>query len=746
MNPGLIEIDCRVTYARSENGAKGSEWLISPGAAVRCPADGPRIALGAPLADGGLIPLNFAASTAMDGPLTLAATVMIPVNGRTSFTIPLVQFAARRSNATAANLSSNQVGVTAGPGFRAVVSTSEPNLWHTTVADPAFRQDLHGAVRNEPEQIFDARQLSALPVELVPIVPSLKVRINHEAAFSTDRLAWTTTAEIRSENAPGLHARAACRPQAEHRLDLHRGGRGGTACARGRTGNTVTLFLRDRAAATQDSILNGSMPVELGKDMVLPEVSVVDATVTDARVLLTPDSRLDLTVVGQSPEAAGARLRDERSDERATVRSRELHLAPGASLPRVRVTRRTENPRVTSATVIRPRVSGMAEVTTYIQAMGTNHRGEPIEILIPREIASKATIGGGFQEPIRHYVDGAVGVVLQTASGNDPANLHVNWIQTPDGETWSVPFLRAANAETSESFLFLEGPLLWQPSRSSAVRPAESRAAGMDETAPSDHGKLSRLEIDRGRALELDARSTQLGPKTAATRAVLHASGTVARPSVLGSTFFLLDELDEPALRILWPKSAIVRAAFADGHRVTPIPAEDGQIAIPIRADGHKHRVAIHWSESTNSPLSMLGKVAEQIPVSAVHSAPTALLAVSVPPEFHLFVPAGFQELEPQAFANECDAIASAEAEPAADSESQWAESRSFNADAGRRMLGRITLKTPSPAIEFWAFRTALLSIPLAVSVFALVMIVLTRLVRWGAAACWLIGNRFGWR
>jgi hypothetical protein len=204
------------------------------------------------------------------------------------------------------------------------------------------------------------------------------------------------------------------------------------------------------------------------------------------------------------------------------------------------------------------------------------------------------------------------------------------------------------------------------------------------------------------------------------------------RPA-LGSTFFLLDQLDEPALRILWPKSAIVRAAFADGHRVTPIPAEEGQIAIPIRADGHKHRVAIHWSESTNSPLSTLGKVAEQIPVAAVHSAPTALLAVSVPPEFHLFVPAGFQELEPQAFANECDAIASAEAEPAADAASQWAESRSFNADAGRRMLGRITLKTPSPAIEFWAFRTALLTIPLAVAVFALVMMVLTRLVRSGA-------------
>ena len=157
------------------------------------------------------MPLKFALLSKPDGPLTLGVKLMIParavpVLGRPPhFVIPLVRFVGRTGTG-GLKLVSNQVGVTAVPGYRAAVSTNEPNLSHTAAADPAFRQEWRGGGRKEPEFILESRGLSALPVELVPLVPSHKVRISDEARFSADRL----VVEDDGRNPRGECARPSC--------------------------------------------------------------------------------------------------------------------------------------------------------------------------------------------------------------------------------------------------------------------------------------------------------------------------------------------------------------------------------------------------------------------------------------------------------------------------------------------------------------------------------------------------------
>ena len=307
------------------------EWMIPAAAVAQAAGDDFRIARGTPTADGRWVPLKFALLAKPEGPLTLGVKLMIPVRavpvlGRPPhFVIPLVRFAGR-SGAGGVKLVSNQVGVTAIPGYRAAVSTNEPNLSHTAAADPAFRQEWHGGGRKEPEFILESHGLSALPVELVPLVPSHKVRISHEARFSTDRLLWKTSAEIRVENAPAFVHLLHVDPRLKIESISIQEDNVERLVRYSRSGEDVTLFLRDRAAATQDLVLSGSMPVELGREMKLPTVSLVGATITDARLLLQPDAQVDLAVMnGPQPAARAAR----RTGRRTRI-APDARVSPGA--------------------------------------------------------------------------------------------------------------------------------------------------------------------------------------------------------------------------------------------------------------------------------------------------------------------------------------------------------------------------------------------------------------------------------
>ena len=104
-----------------------------------------------------------------------------------------------------------------------------------------------------------------LSLQLAAVVPTHKVRLMaHEARISPDRIQWQTTAEIRTENAPAF----------VHVLRVDRRLKIDSISVReddverlvrfSQSGDEVTLFLRDRAAATQDLVLTAHMPLEPG--------------------------------------------------------------------------------------------------------------------------------------------------------------------------------------------------------------------------------------------------------------------------------------------------------------------------------------------------------------------------------------------------------------------------------------------------------------------------------------------------
>jgi hypothetical protein len=727
VSPELIEMDCRVTYAASRGEFDDLEWMIPAAAVARASGDDFRIARGAPTADGRWAPLKFALSARPEGPLTLGVKLMIPVRavpvlGRPPhFVIPLVRFAGR-SGAGGVRLLSSQIGVTAVPGYRAAVATNESNLSHTTAADPAFRQEWHGGGRKEPEFILESHGLSALPVELAPLVPSHKVRISNEARFSADRLLWKTTAEIRVENAPAfvhlLHV--------DRRLNIESISIQEDNVERlvrySRSGEDVTLFLRDRAAATQDLVLSGSMPVELGREMKLPTVSLVGATFADARLMLQPDAQVDLAVInGPKPLAA---VREEPGDDRALRRTREYLLAPDAALPQVRITQRTERPRLTSVTVLASEGPQMVDVGVYLRFSGTRGEEGPFEITIPQELAARSKIVANVEKQVRRHADGTFGVLLEAHSANEPV-VQIHWLQALRGETWTIPSLSATNAATSEAVLLISDSIAWRPGRDFHVA-----------TSPPDAPEWMRRWLPAGQTFNswksaegvpanwVLTRTSATPARQAAAR-IYVSLALSADGSKLGSLFVLVQQQSEPTLTIHWPHSAVLRAALLDGQPVQPISEKEGRLAFPVGPEGRTHRLAIHWAVAAGRPLSTAEKVSEEIPLPIDLDAKTMLLAVSIPSGFRILSPASFQAIGPSLFADESRAIATPQGQTTGDEGASPAAAPSFASGVGHRLLGQLAITQNSTSIEFWTFRESLVTIPVAIGVFAVVFVVL---------------------
>jgi hypothetical protein len=726
LSPELIEMDCRVSYAANQNALDGLEWTIPAAAVARASDDGFRIARGTPSADGHWAPLKFALLNKPNGPLTLGIRLMIParavpVLGRPPhFMIPLVRFSGTSS--AGVKLLSNQVGVTAIPGYRAAVWTNEPNLSHTSSADPAFRQEWRGGGRKEPEFILDSRGLSALPVELVPLTPSHKVRISHEGKLTADRLTWKTTAEIRVESAPAFVHRLRVDPRLKidsisiQEDDVER------LVRYSRSGQDVTLFLRDRAAATQDLVVSGSMPLELGHETKLPTVNLVGATITDARLLLEPGPQVDLAVIDAPPPATA--LRDEHDEQRALRRTREYLLIPDAPLPSVRVTQRAELPQVASVTVLTPDSSKAINVGVYLRLAGARSDEGPFEITIPQELAQRSTIIANVDKQVRPHADGSLGILLEARPAVEPI-VQIRWSQTPDRETWQLPSLTVTNAAPTESLLLVADSVAWRPDRDSRVALQVAVVPEwMRRQLPDGQIFNSWTSAERNAAIWILIRSADAPVRKAPARVYANVA-LAADGSTLGSLFLLVEQQSGPVLSVRWPAAAVLRAALLDGKPVQPVSEKNGQLAFALGPERRVHRLAIHWFRTNGPPLGPVAMVSEEIPTPIDLDSKTILLAISVPPQFRPLAPASVEPLGPNLFADETKTIVTV-GEPTAGVEAIGPEpAPTFTSGTSNVLLGRLAVDPNFTAIRFRVFRTSFVTIPLALATFVLTIAVL---------------------
>jgi hypothetical protein len=609
VSPGLVEMDCRVTYDRTSGVPDKFTWLVPAGAAVRPSADTYRAALrignsaaGANGAGGavaeGLVPLDFDCSLAPAGPITLAATLLVPIESRQSgggapFSVPLPRFEIGTGDRSTVMLTSNQAGISAGAGYRVIAATTEPNLSHTAKADPTFRQESFGT-RKEPDLILDCQGLSTLPLQLTAVAPVHKVRVmKHEARVSADHIQWRTTAEIRTESAPAF----------VHVLKVDRRLKVDSVSVReddverlvrfSQVGDEVTLFLRDRATATQDLVLAGRMPLELAHATKLPSVSLSRAVVADAHLSISHDPGINV-VVADSPGVSRAGIDrgiapSSAGDGPPRSSILEYTLSAGASMPEIVVTRRVEVAQVGHS-------------------------------------ARVAVLSNGKQAT-------------------------------------SVKLPIAPQQRTTQPAAF----------DSAAQKPPVEAAVVLD---------------------------------------LLRDGSTV------GSTHVLLDRFTQPTLRVYWPASAVLRGALVDGRPVQPI-VRDGEVSLPVPSEPISHRLSVYWEARAASPLRLLARVREELPVPIDTRVNSVLLSVAAPAGFRLFAPTNLTPIAPQDFASQFGAIESGNHSAALEIAGS-VKAASTETPQEPRLIGRLAIGPADAVISAWALDTFWLRLPLAAAIFAL--------------------------
>jgi hypothetical protein len=741
LSPDVVEMDCRVSYAAVPGGIDSFEWTIPAAAVVRGWDENVQTARGTPSADGRWVPLKFAFAQKMDRPVTLGVRLMIPTKAIPSlgkpphFMIPLVRFSGGPGSGPV-KLSSNQVGVTAVPGYRAVISTNEPNIAHTSAADPAFRQEFRGGGRKEPEFIVETRGLGALPAEVVPLSPSYKVRISDEGRFSGERLVWRTAAEIRVENAPAFVHRLRVDPRLKIESISIQEDNVERLVRYSRSGQDVTLFLRDRAAATQDLVLTGSMPIDVGREMKLPGVSLVGATVSDARLLLEPGPQIDLTVIG-SPSPSSA-LKEEH-DDGLPRRTREFLLLPDAPLPLVQVTARSEPPHVESVAVVTPSGSHSVDIEVDLRITGTRGQEESFEVSVPAEIAQHSTIVANVDKHIRQLAAGSIGIRLDARQTIDPI-LQIRWSQTQTGESWRIPPFSVTNAETKESMILISESLHWRPSSDSRVgmQPATTPDWMRSRLPEGQSFSGWKSSLAGPNAWVLDRGSAGVN-RAATARAYVNLCLT-ADDSVLGSLSLLIEQATEPMLAVRWPRDAMLRSALLDGKPIQPITDSDGRLEFALGPERKVRRLALHWLRSGGHGLGLVSPASEEFPVPLGLELKTVLVEACVPSGFRALAPTGFKSLGPSLFADETRTIVTI-ADEATNRELLGSEQLLAVPSASQTILrGQLDLDHSFGVIRMWVYREWLVTIPVSLAVFLLVVATLFWLST-SRAADWFAGG-----
>lgn len=282
--------------------------------------------------------------------------------------------------------------------------------------------------------------------------------------------------------------------------------------------------------------------------------------------------------------------------------------------------------------------------------------------------------------------------------------------------------MSVTNAEIGESLLFIANSLAWRPG-------SDSRVAGQSASVPD----WMRRRLSDGLSLR-GWRSAGAGPITwdlkptsttssqpVSARAFMNLT-LAADGTALGSLYLLIEQPTEPMLSVRWPKGAVLRAALLDGRPIQPVSERDGQLAFALGSERKVHRLALYWSRSSEHGLGFAGRVSEEFPVPVELEMKSILFEAGVPSQFRALSPAGFQSLGPSLFADESKAIVTVGDQSSDDSSVGPEQTAAIPSATPARLLGRLDLDRNSGAIQIWVFRAWLVTIPLAVIAFVLVV------------------------
>jgi hypothetical protein len=540
------------------------------------------------------------------------------------------------------------LGVSTAPGFRlSSLNEMDESDEVTRLATETFlrRWGEEAGTRRPHVDLAYRVKTSAKPAfQIVALPPLRKVRMYQEGRIGKQRLEWTLRGEIETTQAPAFQHALTVDPRLSiDSISVQEDGAERRA-RWSRTDDGVLLFLKDKTIGTQNIVLNGSMPLQLGGETALPTIRLEDAELADSRLLLYHAAEV-LVQLGESAALTpldSALDGGENGDKGVLLgQYRMMNASPP---PQIRTATRDGHALVDSVTVLEQQDDQNWTMATTLRFRILDEQPGNLHLSIPPELAANSqlhvTDATHTETPLP---DGARRITLKpvaSTTGDFSATV-IGTLSKTRGEMGPLPHIAVLNATSGANYLILAPGKILQ-----ALAPlAESLSA---EALPSWVRDTPAFDLDNDDFDSYLGRSSRwrlnlVRPVPVAESARLLLIDTQIRldqgtTSYARTTMHMTTPGTEP-IELDWPEDADLRALFIDGRPVAFDPPASGLLRIPAGGRAGQRTVVLLWARPAREWVGWQWRdIQVRLPFPVPRNIPTdrSLFAIAPPPHLHL--------------------------------------------------------------------------------------------------------------
>lgn len=625
VSPSLIRTELRVKYKVLSGKVDYLFWELPPGMILRNVKSPGMTVVSAinPKANGRGQELLLELSESKTGEFEIEATFDLPSNDpmMTLNMLPVdIGLGPQGTPSKAIKVISYQAGVSTGPEFEIQQSGALPE-GVLSISSKSSSKQLDESVLKSSALMFQFNQPAPVSLVLEAKNPKRSARINQTIVVNRKNIDWTFSAEMRISQAPAFR----------HNIRVPQGLRIESLSVKEddverlahwhRTGNQITLFLKNKTTGLQDLTLKGWLPIRKLGSLKLPLIQLegVDTEESILSLYRKPQIEVQLT----SPQfqriqesTASSAIADHISfvGKYREIDSENQPITLLVNLQKSSIAADT-------LTVIESVEEHQIEVAQSFRISSLPADAKKLFLRIPHEYEKQYSIDGMPFEALEEMADGFQLVELQPASSvSKEFTVTVRGKLTkPTGE-FSIPAVILENSVLQKNYLLLsnsqtfqladkksrqtllqkENVPAWVQARCDASEDLDSRRVYSTDQLPWKMVTTSRTA---------SALNREFIPYLE-TEVILSDQG-----AVYGLTQIKLFNQNRRELLLNWPEKSKLMAVLINGENDGTLKPDSGQLRVPLNGRSQFNEITLFWETYQIEHQYLLEKASIVVPL-----------------------------------------------------------------------------------------------------------------------------------
>ncbi|MFK7777419.1 MAG: hypothetical protein QM501_04775, partial [Gimesia sp.] len=624
VTPSLIRLDIQAKYKVLEGKVDYLVWKVPSGTILRTVTSSEMTVIPAlnpaRSTDGLELLLEFPNSKT--GEFTINATLELPAKSPLmSASISPVHFSSEKNNSKNSKIDvvSHIIGVRTGPEFDLEQEKTLPE-GISSISSKTSSKQFEESILKSSELLFQVNQTSPILLHLKPKNPERTVRIKQTVVVNQKNIDWTFVAEIRISQAPAfrhtlivpkglnIESLSVKEEDVERLAHWHR------------TGNKITVFLKNKTSGLQDLTLKGWLPVRKYGALVIPSIEIENSVIEDSFLTLFKKPHLDVQmtsshyrriedVAPQNEPATDSIILVGRFEETDT-KNHSITLL---------IKLQNSMIAVDSLTIVDALGVQKIEITQSLRFSLSASDSNKLILLIPEEYTGEYTIDGMPYEIQEKMPDGQQKIALlpMTSQSNEKTVIVRVSLPKPVHEFIVLPIM-LENSKLQNRYLLLSSNHNFQLADIASRQTVQSKnipswiQARCDASPDFDCGRLftsSQLPWKLVSASRIQSDSKFDFIPFLETQIILGEQGVIN-----GMTHLKLFNQIRHELKMKWPENHKLMAVLINGTSDISLKPENGVLVIPLNGGPRLIDLSLFWESHQIDHEYLLEKVRLQMP------------------------------------------------------------------------------------------------------------------------------------